>query len=173
MRHPTLKNVHSKDNFVVVDGKKLRNIHQLLETVVVMNDKDFEQHVNDDKHDFHKWVKEVHKDAKLAKTLKNANSQQKVARAIGARIDEIKENDPGLFNAGSHLKYQWGAVGIATVMLLFVFGITTRGSGITSAAIVQTGSGSTGFATLMAILAVVTLLFVSMYVIRHKHHQKI
>jgi hypothetical protein len=174
MTHKTLKNVNPKDNFVLMDGKQLKNIHELLETVLVMSDDQFKEHVNDEKHDMHAWVKDVHEDHKLARKLLRAKEKGQVANALNSRINEINSNDPSILNGGSHQLPQFAAIGVAVLLLVGFVGITSNASSITTAAVTDTGSSNpTLFLGFFGIVAIVGILGIALYGIRHHHLKKI
>ena len=52
--------------FVLIDGKKARNLPQLALLMDDMPIEVFSHHVNDERNDFANWIKDVIKDVKLA-----------------------------------------------------------------------------------------------------------
>ena len=90
MKKSVLDDVHPDHKFWVVDGTTLKNMHELLSALENMAEETFSYHVNEQKNDFHNWVRDVHKDKKLAGILSKVVDKEAAASAIKRRIEEIQ-----------------------------------------------------------------------------------
>ena len=85
----TLGDVHPNHHFIAKNGARIRNIRELYNSIKGMDDITFNHHVNDFKNDFHNWVRDIHKDNELAKSLLEAKSKKEMAELLKARIEEL------------------------------------------------------------------------------------
>ena len=68
------------------DGRTFRSLKDLAEGLGTMSDDTFAYHVNSEKNDFRKWVKELIKDDKLASDLAKAINRTQAAGYVTARL---------------------------------------------------------------------------------------
>ena len=59
-------------HFVLVDGQRLKNIRELVESLEHMGEHVFKHHVSELKNDFSNWVNDVFNEKELAENLKKA-----------------------------------------------------------------------------------------------------
>jgi hypothetical protein len=85
-----LEDVPERYAFFLKDGKKLLNIEELAKALRKMEHDVFYHHVNDERHDFHNWVRDVVLDLELAEKLLNARNPEDAKKIIDARIKLIK-----------------------------------------------------------------------------------
>lgn len=86
-----LKDVHPDRAFILKDGSSIKNLHELYSALQSMESHVFAHHVNEDRNDFGNWVKDVHKDYRLANSLFSAGTKDEALKAIGSRIYEIEK----------------------------------------------------------------------------------
>jgi len=86
-----LDDVEPNHSFWVVDGTTLKNMQELLSALGEMDEETFKHHVNEEKNDFHNWVRDVHRDEKLAELLAGTFDKEAAASAIKRRINEIQK----------------------------------------------------------------------------------
>lgn len=79
-----LKKAPEDKEFVLVDGRKLKDIKELAFALGDMADNVFWHHVNDARNDFVNWVTDVIDDKELAESLKNARDR------VNAQITVLK-----------------------------------------------------------------------------------
>lgn len=72
--------------FHVANGSTLRNIADLHQALLTMDDASLRHHVNESKNDFAAWVKDVHRDEKLSTLLAKARTRSELAACIMQRI---------------------------------------------------------------------------------------
>lgn len=89
MVHPLLKEVLSRNQFWVADGRSLKNLEDLALALQDMDETTFRQHVNKHKNDFHSWVRDVHQDKKLAGTLLKIKQKKHAFKAVQERVKEL------------------------------------------------------------------------------------
>jgi hypothetical protein len=82
-----LKNAPEAKVFRTADGKKLYNIHELLEALKTMSEDVFHQHVNAKKNDFIPWVKLVLGDRKLGRKLRWTTTRETSIKKIKDHLD--------------------------------------------------------------------------------------
>lgn len=68
--------------FYVCDGTVLNSMEELLHALLVMDDATFAHHVNEHKHDFHRWVKDVFENHRLAWTIKGERTRAGLAKRV-------------------------------------------------------------------------------------------
>ncbi|MBC8495805.1 hypothetical protein H8D36_06635 [archaeon] len=90
--HRFLSDVRADWSFWFSDGSIARNIYELVNTIEVLEEKDFVYHVNEDhqKNDFARWISEVLGDAVLANILWNELNQHRYVKKIRKRIKEME-----------------------------------------------------------------------------------
>ncbi|MAG73238.1 hypothetical protein CL620_02910 [archaeon] len=204
MKHQLLHDVKEDHHFILVSGKKLKNIKELHDSLEKMDNDTFKHHVNNHRNDFHSWVNDIHQDAILAKQLKRAKSKKQVAKVIAARINDVmhiskvakrlqkssksnvKHTPPPqkhLVKSTSHLVKEIKThlpksflnshfpqillVVSAFAFLFTLVGITSYASTIT-AAVVGTGTGEIQFLGMGGMFAIIFLLVVALYTVKHK-----
>jgi hypothetical protein len=86
-----LANVHPNNVFNLKDGAEIKNLKQLYITLHKMEQSTFDHHVNSERNDFGNWVKDVHKDYKLANSLFAAKNKNECVRAVGSRLYAIQK----------------------------------------------------------------------------------
>ena len=77
-----VKDVSPNKQFVLCNGERLRNIKQLALAVDKLDDGVFQYHVTAWKNDFAKWVYDVFKEAKLAKTIGKIKNKKEMRKTI-------------------------------------------------------------------------------------------
>ena len=86
-----LGDVSSKHHFIVKNGTRIKNLRELYTSIQSMDDITFNHHVNDFKNDFHNWVRDIHKDNKLASDLLKAKSRKEMEGELKKRIQELQD----------------------------------------------------------------------------------
>jgi len=84
-----LSDVKPKHYFWLNDGTTIKNLSELSGAMSKISDDIFRHHVSDQRNDFYNWVKDVHKDRKLAAKLLKAKTKEEIAEYIKTRIGEI------------------------------------------------------------------------------------
>ena len=85
-----LEEVHPENQFWLADGKAIKNLHELRNALQQMDDAVFGHHVNEERHDFHNWVKDVHQDEKLAEAMLQQKNRKGVLYEVVRRIKEVE-----------------------------------------------------------------------------------
>ena len=85
-----LKDTSADKCFWVSNGWIIRNVLELPTALKNMSDDTFNYHVNKERNDFGKWVKEVIGDKTLAATLGRVRSRKGAIRAVNKRIKQLK-----------------------------------------------------------------------------------
>jgi hypothetical protein len=81
-----LRDVPIQNSFLVKNGMTLKNLYDLKEALHLMSEESFSHHVNAEKNDFVSWIKEIHKDEVLAKSLSKAKTKEEFASRLQSRI---------------------------------------------------------------------------------------
>jgi hypothetical protein len=133
MRHPDLAaEVQPEHHFHVNKGRVVKNIYELRDALIEIDDRTFHHHVTKEKNDFKTWVQDVYKDSHLHLAAKVGQSGSRIAmlaavnkyitqqeKKEGKRLCEYKEHiNCGLrdFIAGIVLGI---LIGIAIARLVF------------------------------------------------------
>lgn len=92
LRTKVLSDCKPSDGFWTCDGRVVRNIYELADTIESMGDESFVYHVNDDhnKNDFAKWIREVLDDSELARRLEKVRYKKMYVEIIRDRIKELE-----------------------------------------------------------------------------------
>jgi hypothetical protein len=81
-----LANVPEESIFWCHDGRTFRDMVELAEGLVAISDDTFAYHVNSERNDFSKWVKDIIGDEKLASDLATATSRIQATEYVTARL---------------------------------------------------------------------------------------
>jgi hypothetical protein len=76
--------------FWLRDGREINNLTELYESLITMSEDAFRRHVNQDKNDFAKWIKESLHDTVLSRKLILSTSKVEHVELVRERIDELK-----------------------------------------------------------------------------------
>ncbi len=82
--------ISQEEYFWTCDGRVLGSLEELATALKEMDDGAFKHHVNKEKNDFVKWVKEVLKDNKLVQEMKRSKTRLTMLKKVEARIKELK-----------------------------------------------------------------------------------
>jgi hypothetical protein len=85
-----LGNVHSNHTFKLKDGSSIKSLKELYTALRSMEHEVFRHHCNDGRNDFGNWIKDVHKDYKLANSLFSSKSKEESMKVVGSRIYELE-----------------------------------------------------------------------------------
>ena len=86
----SLEDVQPEHIFWVKGGTPIKNLHELVRELQHMDEETFKHHVNAQKNDFAKWVKDIIKDDLLAARLKNIKDKKAMETIVGYRIHEMR-----------------------------------------------------------------------------------
>ncbi|OYT32759.1 hypothetical protein B6U93_00605 [Candidatus Woesearchaeota archaeon ex4484_78] len=71
-----------RHEFILSDGRRLKNIYQLVDELETMTEDVFRQYVNEFKNDFANWIEDVFEDKSLADELRQIEDRLETQRAI-------------------------------------------------------------------------------------------
>ena len=86
-----MADVPAENVFRCVNGHILRNLKELEAELKTISEQDYAYHMNEQKHDFSNWVKDIIKDNSLAKTLLKASTAAQAARDVTARVSDLSK----------------------------------------------------------------------------------
>ena len=86
-----LKDAKPENRFWVNNGPVVVNIYELAAAIENMDTRTFDYHVNKNKNDFSKWVKETLNDQGLAEDLLKTTNKKKIIKKIKKRISYIEK----------------------------------------------------------------------------------
>lgn len=79
-------------HFVVSDGKKLKNVKDLIDSLETMNDDTFRYHANEFKNDFATWLRDVFSHENLARDMEMVKHRLEAQRVLMKKLmDEIEK----------------------------------------------------------------------------------
>ncbi len=90
-------NVKPEEYFHLYNGVVLKNLHDLIDVLEIIDDDTFEHHVKKDKNDFSEWIRHVIKDKNLADKIKKSKTKTEMI--------EILETEPVISEA-IHKEYK-------------------------------------------------------------------
>lgn len=85
-----LSDVAPEKCFWVNNGPVLRNIYELLNALKGIDAVKFVHHANKERNDFANWAADVLQDNDLARRIRKAKTQQRIAKAVAKRIGELE-----------------------------------------------------------------------------------
>jgi hypothetical protein len=88
-----LSNAKPEEYFVLKNGRVLKNLYELTNSLTSMDDDTFSHHVNNEKNDFANWVRHVFHDEQLADTVLRRKSKKSILKAINKRLSKIGKED--------------------------------------------------------------------------------
>jgi hypothetical protein len=88
MEQGLLRNAPQEQCFNLANGRVLKNLHELANALVSMDEQTFSHHVNRDKNDFANWIQGVFKDEKLAKQISKIRNREGIRNRLN---DALKE----------------------------------------------------------------------------------
>lgn len=86
-----LSDVAAEQSFWVNNGPILKNLSELAEFLPQMDDASYSHHVNREKNDFGKWIKDIIGDQKLANELMSSKNKESAVKKIRSRINSLKK----------------------------------------------------------------------------------
>jgi len=70
---------------------EVRNLVELGEALQIMSDEVFEEHANDKKNDFARWVSEIIKDDELSNRLVGVTDRRRALKIVAKRIRKLQK----------------------------------------------------------------------------------
>lgn len=86
MKGSLLSDVKPEHYFWLKDGTEIKNLREMHKAMKSMDDGIFKHHANEQRNDFHNWVRDVHKDRTLALRLLNSKTKEEMMQHINNRI---------------------------------------------------------------------------------------
>jgi hypothetical protein len=84
----SLRDVPPENEFVLLGGKRIKNIAELGRELKQMNNEVFAHHVTREKNDFANWINACVKDTKLGTLVRMTKEQQRMAAIVERHIQE-------------------------------------------------------------------------------------
>lgn len=84
-----LAGVPEENVFRCHDGCVMKNMKELANELNTMTDETYVYHVNKDNNDFVNWVRDIIKDDRLAKDLRDAPNRIQAARRVASRVSVL------------------------------------------------------------------------------------
>jgi hypothetical protein len=76
------KTVKPEEYFHMYNGVVLKNLHDLIDALEIIDDDTFSHHVNHEKNDFSEWIKQVIKDKNLGENIKKARTRDEMIEIL-------------------------------------------------------------------------------------------
>lgn len=87
-----LKSAKPEEQFVLSNGRVLKNLHELRNALLSMDDGTFRYHVNTEKNDFSNWIRHVFGDADLADKIRSAGSAKEMIALLNGSQKKEKQD---------------------------------------------------------------------------------
>jgi hypothetical protein len=78
----SFKNVKPGEYFYLNNRMVLKNLHDLIDILEVVDDETYKHHVSGNRNDFSEWIQAVFKNNELAEKVKNAGSKMEIIEAL-------------------------------------------------------------------------------------------
>ena len=79
--------------FRLSNGRILKNLYELVDSLESMDDDTFRYHVNKNKNDFENWIRYVFKYGELAYLISNSRTREDMTESIGMRLFEPNKKE--------------------------------------------------------------------------------
>lgn len=100
------RNVKPEEYFHMHNGIVLKNLHDLIDILEVIDDEAFNFHVKHDKNDFSEWIRHVFKDNKLADKIRNAKTKIEMIEILET-MPAVSESEKPTNAVLNPKKYFW------------------------------------------------------------------
>jgi hypothetical protein len=95
MEQGLLKNAPQGNEFVLRNGRVLKNLHELANALVSMDDETFSHHVTKEKNDFSSWILGVFLDEKLSRQISKIRNREGIRNRLNDALKEqAKQSTP-------------------------------------------------------------------------------
>ena len=92
IRKKMLGEAPTEKHFIVSDGKKLKSVKELIDSLETMNDDTFRFHANEFKNDFATWLRDVFSHENLAREMEMVKHRLEAQRVLMKKLmDEIEK----------------------------------------------------------------------------------
>lgn len=86
-----LSDTPEENAFYLSDGRTIRNLKDLSNTLKDMDKETWSFHVNKEKNDFYNWISQVFDDRKLANDIKRTKNIRIMQSKINRRVKQLKK----------------------------------------------------------------------------------
>src|SRR3989338_10063987 len=83
MEEGLLRSASQEQSFHLANGRVLKNLHELSNALVSMDEKTFFHHVTRDRNDFSNWILGVFRDEELAKQIARNRNRESMQAKLG------------------------------------------------------------------------------------------
>lgn len=84
-----LSNAPPDKHFILKNGRVLKNLYELTNSLISLDDETFNYHVNSEKNDFENWIRHTFNDGQLADQISKLKSRELIVREINQRLAAI------------------------------------------------------------------------------------
>lgn len=106
------RNVKPEEYFYMHNGVVIKNLHDLVDILEIIDEETFNFHVKHTKNDFSDWIRHIFKDTILADKIKNTKTKMEMIEILET-IPVVTENEKDTaYNLTNPKKYFWLANGI-------------------------------------------------------------
>ena len=103
-----LADVHPDHHFQVKDGRRIKNLHELVDILKNMDDETFRHHVNDEKNDFRSWIRDIIRDDELVLNLAKSKTREGMIHSVQSRLKILEHHTKcHSCNIQEHIKCGW------------------------------------------------------------------
>jgi len=88
-----LDNIEPTKYFFLKNGRVLKNIYELTNSLTSMDDETFKHHVNNEKNDFAEWIRHVFNDEDLANQISRLKTKEAISKKINKKLSKITKAD--------------------------------------------------------------------------------
>lgn len=89
-----LSNVSSDQEFHLANGRRLKNMHELVNALTSMDDTTFHHHVNYEKNDFANWIRGAFNDDSLAKKIERTKNRKLILKRVHKALHHEEHPEP-------------------------------------------------------------------------------
>ena len=87
-----LSSVKPEECFVLKNGRILKNLYELTNSLTSIDAETFRHHVNDEKNDFANWIRYVYNDEELAEHVARAKTPDAIIKRINGRLAKLSKS---------------------------------------------------------------------------------
>ena len=97
-----ISDIKEGERFILRDGRLIKNLYELLNSLRSMEGQVFDFHVNDSKNDFGNWIRDIIKDPFLADRVFKAKTREDIIHEIGKKL--LNKQQPGFIKSEKQMK---------------------------------------------------------------------
>ena len=106
------RNVKPEEYFYMQNGVVLKNLHDLIDILEVIDEETYNFHVRNNKNDFSDWIRHIFKNNNLADSIKDAKTKLEIIEILEKIPLNEESEKPNIYTVMNPKKYFWMENGV-------------------------------------------------------------